>query len=180
MGRLLDELQRPPTLPVGGLVMDRGFARPKGGGIVLQLLIVVGLLIMFMALPASASTFTDSRDQVIGMGINFGVEWVFSALGVAITGLFGWASRKFGKRQDLAILEQLARQGVQLAEEAAERHMKQDTDLPRLTGDNKMNVAIDHITDQMPGVKVDVAKRVVDSVLASMYGVGATGSKSFK
>ena len=68
------------------------------------------------------------------------------------------------------ILEQLAFQGITLAEETAARMLKSRVSL---TGREKLDMAIGHVCAAMPKVSREQAEAVVNALLAQTPGVGA-------
>lgn len=72
------------------------------------------------------------------------------------------------------LLEQVALQGISLAEEKAARFAK-ETLAQKLNGREKMSIAIEHVTNAVPNVTADQARNIVNALLARIPGVGATG-----
>lgn len=73
------------------------------------------------------------------------------------------------------ILEQLAFQGITLAEETAARMLQGRV---TLTGREKLDLAIKHVCAAMPRVSREQAEAVINALLAQTPGVGATKGKA--
>lgn len=68
-------------------------------------------------------------------------------------------------------LERLAYQGITLAEERAAQYVGSKS---RLTGRDKLDIAVSHVLSVMPKVSEASARRLVESLLAQIPGAGAT------
>jgi hypothetical protein len=77
--------------------------------------------------------------------------------------------------QQHQILEQLAYQGIAKAEELAARNAGAE---PSLSGEDKLNLAVEHVRGFLPSVGEDLAKSMVHAVLAQVPGIGASGDTS--
>lgn len=103
---------------------------------------------------------------------------VFPLITAALLGLLAiplhWLGNKFKidylLQKDNAI-ERLAFQGISLAEEMAAKRVENMT---KLTGSEKLDVAVSHILATMPAVSKEQAERIVEAMLAQIPGVGAT------
>lgn len=118
------------------------------------------------ASPAPAALATFLRDSV------------FPLISAALLGLLAiplhWLGNKFKidylLQKDNAI-ERLAFQGISLAEEMAAKKVE---GLDKLTGSEKLDIAVSHILAAMPSVSNEQAERIVEALLAQIPGVGAT------
>ena len=70
-------------------------------------------------------------------------------------------------------LEKLAFQGITLAEEKAAALVGSKA---ALTGDQKVDIAVSHLLNFMPKITATQAQSLVESMLAQISGVGATGA----
>ncbi len=118
------------------------------------------------ASPAPAALAAFLRDSV------------FPLITAALLGLLAiplhWLGNKFKidylLQKDNAITR-LAFQGISLAEEMAAKRVE---NMAKLTGSEKLDVAVSHILAAMPAVSKEQAERIVESLLAQIPGVGAT------
>jgi hypothetical protein len=74
------------------------------------------------------------------------------------------------------LLEQIAYQGITLAEEWA---AKQVADRATITGSDKLDVAVNHVLTLMPKVSEAQAEDIVHSLLARIPGLGATQTAAY-
>ncbi len=93
--------------------------------------------------------------------------------------LFSLAAKRLNQRWKLqalsdqnSFLYKLAGQGIALAEERA---AKLAGSVSSLTGDQKLNIAVDHMLSFFPKLSQTQAQDIVHSVLAMIPGAGATG-----
>lgn len=112
-------------------------------------------------------------------GILTGV--VFPVLSALLLGLVGVVLNKARQKFNLQIsaeaqerLENLAYQGITYAEEKAAAAVK--SGLTKVTGREKLDIAISHILGAVPSVSPEQAEKIVHSLLARVEGTGATGA----
>ena len=67
------------------------------------------------------------------------------------------------------LIEKAALQGIALAEEKAAKNIEF-----KLSGNQKLAIAVDHMRDIIPTITVDQARNVIDGMLARIPGLGAT------
>lgn len=90
-----------------------------------------------------------------------------------------WLGRKFkidALVQENNFLERLAHQGITLAEERAAQFAGSKANL---NSENKLAIATSHILAAMPKISEARAQAVIESLLAQISGVGATGTAAF-
>jgi hypothetical protein len=86
---------------------------------------------------------------------------------------------KFGMESLLAQedrLQDLARQGVALAEELAARRLKEKE--LKLPGGEKLNIAVAHILSLAPEISRAQAENLVEAMLGMTFGAGASGKQA--
>ena len=105
-------------------------------------------------------------------------ETVYPLLTAALLALLAIPLRWLGNRFKIDYLmqrnnaiEQLAFQGISLAQEVAAKCIGA---MPQLTGVEKLDIAVSHVLAAMPTVSKDQAERIVEALLAQIPGVGAT------
>lgn len=103
---------------------------------------------------------------------------VYPLLTAALLGLLAIPLRWLGNRFKIDYLmqrnnaiEQLAVQGISLAQEIAAKRIGS---MPQLTGIDKLDIAVSHVLQAMPAVSQDQAERIIQAMLAQIPGVGAT------
>lgn len=103
---------------------------------------------------------------------------VYPLLTAALLGLLAIPLRWLGNRFKIDYLmqrnnaiEQLAIQGISLAQEIAAKRIGS---MPALTGIEKLDIAVSHVLQAMPAVSQDQAERIIQAMLAQIPGVGAT------
>jgi hypothetical protein len=129
---------------------------------------------LFLATAAAAA----ETEGVSGFLVNFIVP-----LGAALlVGLVNWAVYAVARKYNLDIvlrnqdvIERAALKGISLAEEYAAQALKQKN--IRLSGNDKLNMAIDQVLSAAPKLSREEASEWVNAVLARVKGVGATGEK---
>lgn len=106
-------------------------------------------------------------------------QTVFPVLGALFMGVVTLFLNRLGAKYKIDLLmqrdnflERVAFQGLTLAEEKAAKYAGSKM---ALTGNDKMDVAIAHILRLMPKVDEGHARAVVESLLAQIPGVGASG-----
>lgn len=106
-------------------------------------------------------------------------QTVFPIISALVLGLASLFLTRLGKKYKVQSLTEennflfrLAAQGVALAEEWAAKRAGGAT---RLTGMEKMDIAIGHILTYAPKISPKQAEDIVHSVLAQIPGAGATG-----
>lgn len=106
---------------------------------------------------------------------------VFPVITALFMGVFGVFMRKLTAKYHLdgllrhqEFLEKVALQGITMAEERAAAYAKNGL-AQKLNGREKLAIAVNHICDAMPKVSDEQAKSIVNSLLARIPGVGATG-----
>lgn len=140
--------------------------------------IVLGIMTMLWALPAFAA---ESAPNPVGDALAHLLSAnVFPLIAAALSALVGIVLDKIRKKYNLDIsakhqeqLEAFARQGIALAEEKAAAFLKANA--TRLTGQNKLDLAISHVIAMSPAITIEQADALVHSVLARTVGTGATG-----
>lgn len=104
------------------------------------------------------------------------IHAIVSLLGTALTLLAGVAIQYVRARYrwiSEAMLQDVARSGIALAEEQAAALVKQG--LSKLSPDEKMKVAIDWLDRKAPGVSRDEAERIIRAELPKV-GLGAVAT----
>lgn len=145
------------------------------------------LTVLFVAawtLPAMAAEVIPAHTAVppstFGAALQvFLSGTVFPLLGSFVLGLVSLLLTRLGTKYKVQALTEennflfrLAAQGVALAEEWAAKRASATT---RLTGMEKMDIAIAHILTYAPKVSTKQAEDIVHSMLAQIPGAGATG-----
>jgi hypothetical protein len=139
-------------------------------------------LVMFtatLALAADAAPATNAFGAALSA---FCTNTLLPLLGALTLGFASWAAKKLGDKYKIAglsdsngFLMQVAAQGVAFAEEKAANFAK---NAQPLTGNDKLNAAIAYMLQNAPKVTEAQAQSLVTAALASLPGVGATGSAS--
>jgi hypothetical protein len=142
-------------------------------------------LLVALTVPALAADLIPthlSPPPPAGLGTLL-LQTVFPVVSAFLLGLTSlvlkWVARKYkldALAKEDSFLMNLAHQGITLAEERAAQLL--DSKVP-LTGQNKLAIATGHILSVMPKVSETRAQALVESVLAQIPGVGATGSKAY-
>jgi hypothetical protein len=144
--------------------------------------LVVAATVAFAADPLPAHS--PIAEAAAGSFVQALTGTVFPLLAAGIVGLVGWAFRKLAVKwhmegllvhQDL--VEKAALQGISLAEERAAAMVKNSL-AQKLTGREKLALAIGHVTSVVPNVSIDQATNIVKALLARIPGVGATGDSA--
>jgi hypothetical protein len=73
--------------------------------------------------------------------------------------------------QNQQLIDGWALKGISYAEEQAAKAMKNSQ---TLKGEDKLRLAVAYVIDKMPAVSEDEAKRIIESLLAQIPGLGAT------
>jgi len=108
---------------------------------------------------------------------------VFPFLGALLLGLVGVILNKIRQKWGLKIsaetqaqIERAALAGVALAEEKAAAAVR--TKVDKITGKEKLDMAIAHVLTAVPKVSADQADAAVHAVLGKGYNLGATGDRT--
>jgi hypothetical protein len=146
---------------------------------------IFALVFMLMLLLVVSCFGADS----IPVGVPFGEilsdflkQTVFPILGALVLGFISWAVKAFGTKYKIAALAdnnnflmQIAAQAVAFAEEKGAAYAKNASPL---TNSDKLNSAIAYVIQMAPKVTQEQAQSLVTSALASLPGVGATGTSA--
>jgi hypothetical protein len=104
---------------------------------------------------------------------------VFPIITALVLGLVSLVLNRLGQKYKIQalternnFLSRLAAQGVALAEERA---AKLAGSVSKLSGSQKLDIAVAHLMSFAPSIKPEQAQNIVHSVLAQIPGAGATG-----
>lgn len=107
---------------------------------------------------------------------------VFPFTGAVILALTGWIVNKIAKKYDLDILRQnqeIIRQtvarGVYMAEEWADKKLKETGKKP--SSNDKLQKAVNHAVQSIPNLSPERAAEYAEAFLAQIPGWGASGEK---
>jgi hypothetical protein len=111
----------------------------------------------------------------------FFIEVLFPILGAVILALVGIILKKIADKYDMqslmdqqSIIEDLAISAIGYAEEKAATYAKNRT---KLTGSEKLDIAVGFVLEKTPKVDRHEAKQWIEAMLARLVNVGATDDK---
>lgn len=143
-------------------------------GLLFTLSVLAITALAFAADPAVAPAVSPAPAALAA----FLRDSVYPLLTAALLGLLAIPLRWLGNRFKIDYLmqrnnaiEQLAIQGISLAQEIAAKRIGS---MPALTGIEKLDIAVSHVLQAMPAVSQDQAERIIQAMLAQIPGVGAT------
>lgn len=139
------------------------------------------LLTLAVFLLTALPVFAQEGSNPVGEAVAALLEGVvFPVLSAFLLGLVGVVLNKVRTKYNLNItekhqqqLERLALQGIAYAEEKAAAAVK--SNVTKITGRQKLDLAVAHILAGSPGVSPEAAERLVHSTLGRVFGAGATG-----
>lgn len=139
------------------------------------------LVLLLLLLPSLAFALDNPAVGEAVAGIWSGV--VIPVLSAACLGVLGLVLDKLRRRYNLQIdidsqkyLEGLAQRAVALAEEKGAAYLK--ANITKITGRDKLDIAIAHILTAAPKLSREQADNLVHTALARVKGAGATGDKA--
>ncbi|WP_298438010.1 hypothetical protein [Geobacter sp.] len=140
---------------------------------------VVTALTCGLAFAADPSAAPTAPEALAG----FLRDTVFPIVGTAVLGVLSVFINRLGQKFKIEaltqrgnFLERLAYQGITLAEERAAQYVGSKG---ALTGKQKLDLAVTHVLTAMPKITEPQAQRIVESLLAQIPGVGATGASAY-
>lgn len=132
-------------------------------------------IVPFIAFAESTNVVGDAVSGLLS-------DVVFPVISAFLLGLVGIILVKIKNKYHVELsketelyIEKLASQGIGKAEEIAASWAKNNTD--KITGREKLDIAIAHIIEKVPKISNEQAKSVVHSVLSKIDGYGASGKK---
>lgn len=147
--------------------------KQKRGFIIAMVLVIMAPLV---ALAVDAAPVANPVGESLA-GLLQAVVW--PVLGAFLTAMLGIVLDKVRQKTGLQIsterqaqLEGLALQGIHMAEEKAAALVKEKA--TKLTGQNKLDMAISHVIAMVPTVSEAQADALVHAALGSAWGVGAS------
>jgi len=151
--------------------------------IISMLCFAVALVSAFL-IPAFAADGAAAVGTPLGESISGVLSGtVFPLINALLAGLIGWAVVHIGNKYKIdalinseALIQSAAYKGVSMAEEFAARKMK--TMNIKIASSQKLNMAIAQVLNAAPKLTQEEAAGYVESALAKITGVGATGEKA--
>lgn len=138
-------------------------------------------LILLLVLFPSLVMAEDSAVGIAVAGLWSGV--VVPVIASLCLGLLGLVLDKLRKKYNLQIssetqayLGSIAERGIALAEERGAAYIK--ANVMKITGRDKLDIAIAHVLESAPKVTREQADTLVHAALARLQGAGATGDKA--
>lgn len=138
--------------------------------------IVSIFLFVFMLAPACVYAGTQLSAAVA----DFLSAVVWPLVSAFIAAAAGWAAVWIGRKYKLAYLvenerriEDAAYRGVAFAEETAAKLLKEKN--IKVSSNEKLNMAVAEVLKSAPSVTREQAELIVESILARVFGAGASG-----
>jgi hypothetical protein len=143
----------------------------------------VCLALVSLATFALADNGTPQGPQLGDALAKFFVNTVMPVIAALVLGLLSVLIQKISKKlgtdiliRNQELIESLALKGISYAEEKAYLAIKNNS---HLQSDTKLKLAVAYVVDAMPATTPEQAQRIVESLLARVKGVGATGERAF-
>lgn len=118
----------------------------------------------------------------------FIIETVLPVLGALVLSFGTLIAKRINDKYKLdlslktqIVLEQTSIRAVKYAEEYAAKKVKSSIGgSAKISGNEKMEFAINHVLKAVPKVDIGEAKQYIDAAIAGMSGLGSTGMKVIK
>lgn len=142
---------------------------------------VIAILLAALAMPVFAQE-VGGEDPVVSLIVKV-VSAVFTVLAILAVRFLHTATKKSNSeflRANEGLLEQLALQGIAFAEEKAASYAKAKAGSSTMSNNQKLAIAAGYVNRKWPGLNKDEAESLIEAMLGSVEGVGASGTTAVR